>query len=107
MSAPAGFVEACNADDHGCSGGWDDYIDEPGPCAACRKAEADAMADALRSYRAASPAERDPAGYAADMRDAGRGHLLREEAESRAEMVDDARDRARDEAALLALAGHR
>jgi hypothetical protein len=36
-------------------------------------------ADALASYAVASPKERNPVQYAQDMRDAGRGHLLRDD----------------------------
>lgn len=49
------------------------------PCAACTAELEREMAYHRRQYAAASPAERDPEGYARDMRDAGRGHLLRED----------------------------
>jgi hypothetical protein len=39
----------CSLDSEGCTGGWDYDLDLPGPCSACRRYEAEAMADARRS----------------------------------------------------------
>jgi len=47
-------------------------------CPACAKALADDHSYYARQWAAASPAERDPERYAQDMKDAGRGHLLRD-----------------------------
>jgi len=49
------------------------------PCAQCSAAMDEALREAWAEYAAASPAERDPVGYARDMVDGGRGHLLTEE----------------------------
>jgi hypothetical protein len=48
-------------------------------CVECQKTIDDAMADARRSWLVASPRERNRKQYVEDMRDAGRGHLLRDE----------------------------
>jgi hypothetical protein len=69
----------CNADVDGCSGGVDPETIERRPCSACRRYAAESERMARREWLSASPAERDPAGYARDMIDGGRGHLLRPE----------------------------
>lgn len=49
------------------------------PCAQCQAAVLEQIRLWRAQYDGASPAERDPAGYATDMVEAGRGHLLTEE----------------------------
>lgn len=48
-------------------------------CAECQKTLDDAMAEGLRSYRLASPKEKNRKAYIADMMGAGRAHLLSDE----------------------------
>jgi len=64
----------CNADlDHPCD------ADDGEPCPSCVVWAEQSAADARASYAVASPKERNPVQYAQDMRDAGRGHLLRDD----------------------------
>jgi hypothetical protein len=67
----------CNLDSDGCTGGLDEDTGEPGPCPACVAELRAETAYWRRQWDAASPEERDPERYAADMREGGRGHLLR------------------------------
>jgi hypothetical protein len=61
----------CNADlGHPCD------ANDGEPCAPCSAYMAESMADALRSYH---PHYAKPADYAEQMRDVGRGHLLRDD----------------------------
>jgi hypothetical protein len=47
--AKAAYVEHCNVDVDGCTGGWDDDAGEPGgPCSDCRAYQQEAEADARR-----------------------------------------------------------
>lgn len=67
------MIIECNADlGHPCDAGEDGE-----PCPECQAHRAEAMADARREYDIRSPQEKDPEQYAQDLRDAGRGHLLR------------------------------
>lgn len=61
----------CNADlGHPCD------ADDGEPCPRCVEWLREGEREARREWAVASPAERDPVGYARDMVDAGRGHLL-------------------------------
>jgi hypothetical protein len=63
-------MTTCNADlDHPCDAGLDES-----PCQACQAEQAYWQAQ----WKTASPEEKNPAQYAQDLRDAGRGHLLPE-----------------------------
>ena len=65
-------MSRCSADvGHRCD------VNDGEPCARCAKYEAESMAEAWRLWRAADPIERDPIRYEREMREAGRGHLLR------------------------------
>lgn len=67
----------CTADlGHPCDAGGLDENGAPIPCASCAASEAEGMREARREWEVMSPAERDPARYEREMRDAGRGHLL-------------------------------
>jgi hypothetical protein len=64
-----------HADIDGCHAGEDGE-----PCDAYKAWEEAECAYWKRQYRAAPLAERDPAGYRQDMIDAGRGHLVDDQA---------------------------
>lgn len=51
--------------------------DDGEPCEACMKRDAQTMAYWLGQWKVASPEERDPEKYRAEMIEAGRGHLVR------------------------------
>ena len=77
MTRPADFAEHCNADVRGCTGGWDDELDEPGPCSRCAASEL-AEHRHWSAYFAGFPREPTRDEYIADMRDGGRVHLADE-----------------------------
>jgi hypothetical protein len=80
------FIE-CNADlGHPCD------VNDGEPCAVCVKSLAESEAQARMEWGRASPQERSPDRYAADMRAAGRESLLEEEADRRWKFQDDGRE---------------
>ncbi len=67
----------CNADlGHPCDAGGRDEDDNAIPCDACAAYMRIIEREARREWAAASPQERNPARYEADMRDSGRRRLL-------------------------------
>lgn len=69
MSAP--ICNAADREELGCN------ADDGLPCAACDAAFAKEAAYWAGQWAVASAEERDPAKYRAEMREAGRGHLVR------------------------------
>jgi hypothetical protein len=72
MSRPLA-LSSCNYED----GEGRCTADDGFPCEACEERTADEAAYWLGQWRAASPAEKDPAKYERDMVDAGRGEQVR------------------------------
>jgi hypothetical protein len=69
--------EYCNADENGCTGRIDEYGERTLPCTDCQEREDAAHAEALRTYQWRIRTYDEEEQYKQDMRDAGRGHLVR------------------------------